>query len=332
MRNKRRESNSTSCRVELWKHKPLLSCAQPPSHHTLTTIILVTVLLSANTQFEKREGGGEKTIKIENLKLQEKYILTFILCFKQCRWGQKNDLFKNLLDDNLWQPVVKAKLWPTLFIPCSWDSYVEKESSKPVVILWAHLRVIPLWSENCENILTKQLNLWLMKNVKNEKIVPVLTLKLFLSKSKLYLKKSSKTRKMKNCIYVFQFNTWSKYLLKSHVVIPWKQKLARARKTTKPVLKPCLWKWIVSCKAEEILWDLDNCLRCLSCTLALCYWFCDVNSVVQEFKFCLMIFHDGKTKVCWPNIEENHIWFFPATKKLANWKNIFVNFHPEYCT
>jgi len=46
---------------------PPLSCAQPSPHLTLTII-----LLSANTHNLKRERRREKTIKIENLKLQEK--------------------------------------------------------------------------------------------------------------------------------------------------------------------------------------------------------------------------------------------------------------------
>lgn len=125
-------------------------------------------------------------------------------------------IFSNIWwNDTLWQPVPYAK---ACFGPVFFRLYVEKESSQQSChfVLWACFVQSFLWLESWENILSKQLNLWLMKNVKNEN-VPALSLKLFLSKSKLYLKKSSKTRKMKNCICI-QFNTWSKYLLKSLIV------------------------------------------------------------------------------------------------------------------
>lgn len=194
----------------------------------------------------------------------------------------------------------ESMLWASIFQTLCGKRVKSTELSFCLVSLLCS--VIPLIRE-LRKYFAKQLNLWLMKNVKN-KTVPVLSLKLFLSKSKLYLKKSSKTRKMKNymCVPV-------QYLIKIFIEKPgcnsMKTKACLSQTTMKPILKPCLRKWIVSCKAEEILWVLDNCLMLILYIGTLL-----LISVVQEFKFCLMIFHDGKAEMYWPPYwEESHMVF-----------------------
>ena len=156
----------------------------------------------------------------------------------------KRLIFSNIWwNDTLWQPVPYAK---ACFGPVFFRLYVEKESSQQSChfVLWACFVQSFLWLESWENILPKQLNLWLMKNVKN-KTVPVLSLKLFLSKSKLYLKKSSKTRKMKNCICVPV-----QYLIKIFIEKPgcnsMKTKACQSQKNNEANLKALLVK--MNCK------------------------------------------------------------------------------------
>jgi len=41
-----------------------------------------------------------------------------------------------------------------------------------------------------------------------------------------------------------------------------------------------------------------------------------------------MKFHNGKTKMCWPPVEKNRIWFFPAIKNVTcKLEKYFCNFH-----
>jgi len=163
-----------------------------PAYTTNLTIIL----LSANTHNLKRERGREKTIKIENLKLQEKEnklkksnhrknTFSLLYCALSNVVEVKRMIFSNIWwNDTSWQPVacsesiLWASIFQTLFVKVKVKSQSQSQKSQVnrVVILWACFVQSFLWLESWEIILPKQLNLWLMKNVEDEKIVPVLEL------------------------------------------------------------------------------------------------------------------------------------------------------------